>query len=709
MESHAVDQGKAAMADLMSIAKWKAPHASIGAWQAGLDEIDRFYRSTTSHLPTVPQPQADDAGTMNEYNAGQAGFHGAQSLLGPAHEELPDEMFYPVDYELTMKQNDKSVLQQEQAADSLLQPDSPVPNPPIKLHPPHASSSLNPENTTSLPNLNQPSESTNIEIPPEPFPTPHQPPPEASASNLLHPPTQPAKKLPPSHSQSALPLSKATQQDSSTPLLRQTHALLPLQQQNPHWYSVENITARPKWTLEPPPPPGLQPAFEGKGDDRGLKATGEGSQVAVPLREKLGEGGSRLGDGWREGSGRPGESSAGDEGRGVYGGDEERRLGELRANVAERGNVADMTACRKGKVSDGTRVGTEDGTRDSGPDGNASSTSTHISAPDAVAASEEHENEERNQQTDAPQRDNDTTTPLNPQDQPIRATDPRIDPSTITTNPPRRSPTNNRTFSNARDEIASLKRGRKDTSSPSSSSSYSSSPPNSASSFQPPLKKKKKEKEPRGNQSPFVSRPVEGTSEQGAPEESNPEGRNNDYVLAPVPADQESRVSTAGCDPQALDLPLEKSGSDGFPSGSLPFTSKLKGTDEEEEEEEKRQEKEKEKEKENEIENEKAKADKKEKEPTKKRKRPPRPTMSKRELSNLEGTTVEGKLRRRGREGQETPPQREQEQKQEQKERKGLKEGKGKGSGKGEQKERKGEEIPVNGDGVAGRKRQKRS
>ncbi|KAI7191507.1 hypothetical protein KC319_g12883, partial [Hortaea werneckii] len=701
MQPHAADQGKAAMADLMSIAKWKAPHASIDTWQAGLDEIDRFYRSATRQSNTSSQSPADFVGISHEYNAEQAGINGAQSMFGPAHEELlsfsPDEMSYPVDYALTTKQNGKSLPQQEQAAQFPRHTNSPVPNPAIKLHPPYAPSSLNPENATSPLNLNQTSQSTNIGTPPEPFPKHYQPPSETSASNLLQPPTHPVKKLSLAHSQSSLPLSRETSRESNMPLLLpKNNASLPLQQQNPQWSSVEKITARPKWTLEPPPPPGLQPAFEAKGEGRGLEAGGEGSRIAVPLREKSGKGGSRLGggamsgDGLREGYGQlGGESSAGAEGRRVEGVGVETRLGGLRVNVTERDEVADVTACRKGKVSDGRRVESEDGTRDSGPDENASSSTIHTSAPDAIAASEEHEREGRNQQTDVSQHDNNTTTSLNPQDQAVQTTDPHINFKASTANPPRWSPTNNRTFSNARDEIASLKRGRKDTSS--SSSSYNSSPPNSASSSQPPLKKKK-EKEPRENQNSSVSRLVEETSEQGTPKESNPEKRNNDYVHAPVPADQGSQVSTAASDPQALDLPPEKSSSDSFPSASSP-SSKRKDKEEKEEDKEKGKER--------------TKAS--EKEPTKKRKRPPRPTMSKRELSNLEGTTVEGKLRRRGgaQEGQKQslsqPQQRsqqqreqqkqqkqDQDQKQEQKERKGQEEGKGQGKGK----ERKGKEIP---------------
>ncbi|KAI7051724.1 hypothetical protein KC362_g66 [Hortaea werneckii] len=234
MESHAADQGKAAMADLMSIAKWKAPHASIVTWQAGLDEIDRFYRSDISQSTTAPDSTAHDSGTSDEYNAEQAGFNGAQSMLGPAHQDLfsfsPDEMSYPVDYALTTKQNGKSLPQQEQAAEPLPQPASPAHTPAINLHPPHAFTSLDPQNKTSLPNLNQASQSTNIETPPEPFPTQHQPQSEASTSNLLQPPTQLAKKLPLSHAQTTPSLSKAAQRNSTTPLLHQTHAFLPLQQ-----------------------------------------------------------------------------------------------------------------------------------------------------------------------------------------------------------------------------------------------------------------------------------------------------------------------------------------------------------------------------------------------------------------------------------------------------------------------------------------------
>ncbi|KAI7281931.1 hypothetical protein KC343_g1331 [Hortaea werneckii] len=720
MQPHAADQGKAAMADLMSIAKWKSPHASIVTWQAGLDEIDRFYRSDMSQSNAGPRPTDGYDGSCNEYNTEQAGFNGAQSLLGPTHEEplsfSPEEMSHPVDYELTAKQDGTSLLQQEQTVRSLSQPASPVPSPAIKLHPPHASSSLHSKNTTSLPNLNQASQSTNIEAPPEPFPTHCQPPSEASVSNLLQPPTQPAKKLPLSHSQSTPSLSKAAQRNPSTSLLPQTHALLPLHQQpNPHWNSVANTTARPKWTLEPPPPPGLQPAFEGKCS--GFKATGEDSRVAVPLREAFEKDGSRLGggavsgDGSREGCGRlGGESSDGAEG----GGDVERRLGELRVNVTERDEVAGVTACRKGKVSDGPR----DGTPGSDSEGNASSKITHTPAPDVATANEEHEHEARDEQTNELQPNDNTTTSLRPQDRPVPVTDPRINPNAVTMNPPRWSPTNTRTFSNARDEIVSLKRGRKNTSSSSSTTSYSSSPPISASSSQPPPKKKKKE-ESRGNQSPSVSRPVEESSEQGTPKESNPEERNTDYVHAPAPADQESQLSAADSDPPTQELSSKRLPFASFPSGSSPSFSKAKDKEEGEEEEE-RQEKEQEQETEMEIEKETETEIEKEKEPTKKRKRPPRPTMSKRELSSLEGTTVEGKLRKRGgaQEGRKQPQsqlqpqQREQEQNreraQERKERKGQEEGKGQGKGKGEQKERKGKETPANWDRVARRKRQRR-
>ncbi|KAI7362784.1 hypothetical protein KC354_g7007 [Hortaea werneckii] len=693
MESHAADQAKAAVVDLMSMAKWKAPHASAVAWQAGLDEIDRFYRSAIGQSATVPKPTAKYDGSSNEYNSQQAGLHDPQSMLGPAHGKRFSfssyKMPHPVDFELTVKQNGAPVLQQEQAAESLLQRDSSVPNPANKLPPPHASSSLDPENKTSLPEIKQDSLFTDVKAYPEPSQTHHQSPSDAVESDLLKPPTQQAKKTPSAQSQSSLPRSKSVQQDSSMPLQSRTHEWPPLQQ-NPQWNSVGEITARPKWTLEPPPPPGLQPAFEEKGKAPDVGATGEGSQVAVPLRDKLEKGGSPTGgasvsvdelvggdEGRREGC------SVEDEGRGAGGADEERRLGEFRADVTERDQGADVTACQKEKSSDRMGSDHEEEAKGTAPNGDASPAISHISAPDTVVANDQHEREESNEQTDAPKRDSNKPTPLNPQDQTVPATDPHTNPNPLTTNPPRWSPTNSRTFSNARDEIASLKRGRENSFSPRSSSSKSA---HSASSPLPPARKKKKT---RNEQTASSSNAGEEASVQSPPEVTHPEDGNTDSVNAPNAADQESRGNTAESDPPVPDLLSTQ------PTPSSPAKEKQNQTHE-----------------------------------TKKRKRSPRRAMSKRELSNLEGTVVEGKLRRRGvqeREGQFQPqpqlePQPEQQRVQKQqkqqvrKERNGQREGqeeegKGEGRGKGERKDGKqgkGKGGPATGDGASRRKRQRR-
>ncbi|KAI7350166.1 hypothetical protein KC354_g12960 [Hortaea werneckii] len=696
MQYPAADQAKAAMADLMSIAKWKAPHASTGAWQAGLDEIDRFYRNDISQSNTGLQPTEGHDGSSNEYNAEQAGFNRSQSLLGAAHEILPPSaltrMSYPVEFELTTKQSGASVLQQDQPAEPLPQPASPVPDPASKSHRPHAATSPDPGYNTLLSKLTQESQSTDVEPSPEPLQTQHQPTCKVAAFNLLQPPTQQAKDLPLSHSPSARPLSKSAHRESTTPLLPKPNALQPLQQ-TPQWNFVNHVTARPKWTLEPPPPPGLQPAFEGKGKDRGFEADGVGSRASTPLRERSETGGTRVGgvwvsgDGSREGCGELGEEpSVGAEGRGVHGADEERRLGELRVDVTTRDQVADVTACRKGKASDGTGAEREDGTRDSDSNENASSTITHTCAPDAVGANEENEHEERNEHINAPRRDDNTTTLLNPPGQIIAATDPHFNLNAVTTNPPRWSPANNRTFSNARDEIASLKRGRQN-----ASSSSNSSPADMASS--PPHPAKKKKKTSREDQSPSVSEPGEEALEQGPPEEPHPEDRDNDHAHPPIPADQEGQVNTADSDPADPDLPPEQFPSSSFSPASSPSSSKKQG----EEEKEKGRGKGKEKEKEREKMGEKAN----EEESTKKRKRSPRPTMSKRELSNLEGTTVEGKLRRRGpqegRREQSQPQPQPQQRGQKSKERKGQNEGQEDGKGKGK------------AEGAARRKRQRRA
>ncbi|KAI6819353.1 hypothetical protein KC340_g4942 [Hortaea werneckii] len=708
MESHAAGKAKAAVADLMSMAKWKAPHASAVAWQAGLDEIDRFYRSAIGQSATGPQSIADSNGKSHEYSAEQAGSNGPQSMPRHAYEKpltlIPYKVPHPMDYELTLKQNGAPVLQQQQAAESLLQPDSSVPRLGSKLHPPHASSSLDLENKTSLPGLKQDSLFTEVETSPAPSQTHHQPPSHAVESDLLKPPTQQAKKTPSAQSQSSLPRSKSVQQDSSTPLLPRTHEWPPLQQ-NSQWNSVDDITARPKWTLEPPPPPGLQPAFEEKGKAPDEGTTGEGSQVAIPLREKLEKGGSRPGgasvsrDGLAGGDeGRKVGFLVENEGREVDSADDQRRSGELRANVTERDQGADVTVCQEEEASDGIRSDREDDVKGSAPDGDASPAITHTSAPDTVVANDQHEREESNEQTDTPQRDDDTTTLPNLPDQPTSAAEPHIHPKVRITNPPRRSPTNSRTFSNARDEIASLKRGRENSSSTRSSSS---SQLHSASSPLPPARKKKKT---RNEQTTSSSDAGKEASEQSPPEEPKPEDRNADSVHAPTPADQGSPGDTAESDPPATVKPPAQS-----PSASSPSSSKEK----------EKEEKEKEKENKNQTHE------------TKKRKRSPRRAMSKRELSNLEGTTVEGKLRRRGvqeREGELQPqpqlqPQLEQQrvqkqQKQQvQKERKGQREGqeeegKEKGKDKGERnegKQGKGKESPATGDGASRRKRQRRS
>ncbi|KAI6910695.1 hypothetical protein KC334_g3250 [Hortaea werneckii] len=684
MESHAADQAKAAVVDLMSMAKWKAPHASAVAWQAGLDEIDRFYRSAIGQSATVPKPTAKYDGSSNEYNPQQAGPHDPQSMLGPAHGNRLS--FSPVDFELTVKQNGAPVLQQEKAAESLLQPNSSVPKPGSKLHPPHASSSLDLENKTPLPEIKQDSLFTEVKPSAEPSPTQHQAPSDTVESDLLKPPTQRAKKTPPAQSQSSLPRLKSVQQDSSTPLQSRTHEWPPLQQ-NPQWNSVGEITVRPRWTLEPPPPPGLQPAFEEKGKAPDVGKFGEGSQVAIPLREKLEKGGSSRsggasvsGDEVVEGDKRREDwFSVEDEGREVDSADEQRRLDDFRANVMERDQGADVTVYQKEKSSDGMRSDREDDAEGSNPDGDASSTITHTSAPDMVVANEQHKHKESNEQTNAPKRNSNKTTPLNPQDQTVPATDPHTNPNPLTTNPPRWSPTNSRTFSNARDEIASLKRGRENSFSPRSSSSNAA---HLASSPLPPAKRKKKT---RNEQTASSSNAGEETSEQSPPEEPKLEDGNPDSVNAPTPADQESPGDTAESDPPVPDLLSTQ------PTPSSPAKEKKNQTHE-----------------------------------TKKRKRSPRRAMSKRELSNLEGTTVEGKLRRRGvqeREGQsqlqsqiQMQEVQKQQQQQVQKERNGQREGqeeegKEKGKVKGERNEGrqgKGKGGPATGDGVSRRKRQRR-
>ncbi|KAI7082145.1 hypothetical protein KC356_g8610 [Hortaea werneckii] len=674
MQSRTADQAEAAMADLMSIAKWKAPHASTGAWQAGLDEIDRFYRSDISQSNTGLQPTEGYDGSSNEYNAEQAGSNRSQSLLGAAHETFPPSaltrMSYPVEFELTMKQNGGSVLQQEQSAEALPQPASPVPNLASKSHPPHASSGLDPENKTSPAILNRASQSTDVETPPEPLQTQHQPPSEAVESDTLQPPTQQAKDLQLSHSPSPRPPSKSAHRESTTPLLPKPHALQPLQQ-TPQWHSGADFTARPTWTLEPPPPPDLQPAFEGEGKDRGLQADGKGLRLSIPLREKLEKGGSRVGgvsgsvDASRQGCGElGGEISVGAEGRGLHDADEERRPGELRVDVTERDEVADVTACRKETASDGIEAGREDGTRDSDSNENASSTITHTCAPDVAAANGENEHEERNEHINAPRRDDNTTTLLNAPGQTIPATGPHFNLNAVTMNPPRWSPANSRTFSNARDEIASLKRGREE----SSSSSSNSIPADTAPSPPPPAKKKKKKS--RHDQTSPSSEAGEETLALKTTEPSRPEDNDNDDAHPPTSPDQESQVIPADFTPANPDLPSEQ-----FPSAPSASSSK-----EQEKEEDK--------------------------EPAKKRKRSPRPTMSRRELSSLEGTVVEGKLRRRGgvqegrREQSQPQPQSQpqsQQRGQKSKERKGQKEGQEDGKGKG------------NAEGAARRKRQRRA
>ncbi|KAI7699634.1 hypothetical protein KC353_g16363, partial [Hortaea werneckii] len=614
MESHATDHALADMTDLIKIAKWKAPHVSTVAWQAGLDEIDRFYRSDISYSTAAPQPTEGYAGRSHEYSAEQAGSNSHQSVLGLAYEKPlsfgPEKVSRPVDFELTVEQNGAPVLQQEQAAESLLQPDSSVPIPANKL-PPYASSSFNLGNKPSLPELKQENLFTDVETPAEPPETQHQPPSDTVESHTLQPPTQQAKKAPSAQSQSALPLSKSAQQDSSTPLLPKTHEWPPLQQ-NSQWNSVGDIVARPKWTLEPPPPPGLQPAFEEKGKAPDVAATGEGSEVAIPLREELEKSGlhsrgmSASGDEVVEGDERWKEGfSVENEGRRVDGADEQRRLEEVRKNVMERDQGADLTACQKEKTSGGMRSDLEDDAKGSAPNGDAAPAIRYTSAPDTVTADEEHEREESNERTDALQRGSYKTTPLNPQDQVLPARDPHANPKNLNTNPLRWSPTNSRTFSNARDEIASLKRGRENSSSTRSSSG---NPAHSASSPLPPAKKKKKA---RNEQTASSSHAGEQTSEQSPPEIAHPEDGNTDYVSALNPADQESRGNIAESDPPALDLPSTQ------PNPSSPAKEKQIQTHE-----------------------------------TKKRKRSPRRAMSKRELTNLEGTVVEGKLRRRGREGQ---------------------------------------------------------
>ncbi|KAI7201185.1 hypothetical protein KC316_g1303 [Hortaea werneckii] len=694
MQSHAADQAKAAMADLMSIARWKAPHASAVAWQAGLDEIDRFYRSDVSHSTTGPQPTEGYDGRSHEYNPQQAGSNGPQSVLGLAHEKPLSLSRYkvphPVSFELTVKQNGAPVLQQGQAAESLPHPDSLVPIPANKLPPPHASSSLGPENMSPLPELKQDALFTEVEPSAEPSQTQHQPPSDTVESHTLQPPTQQAEKAPSAQSQSAFPLLKSAQRDPSSPLLPKPHEWPPLQQ-NPQWNSVGDITVRPKWTLEPPPPPGLQPAFEGEGKAPVVGATGEGSQVAIPLREKLEKTGSSSGAASVSGE----ELVEGDErrkegfsvGNKEWSGDGavgERRLEEVKKNVMERDQGADLTACQKEKSSDRMRSDLEDDAKGSAPNGDAAPAIRCTSAPDTVTADEEHEREESNERTDALQRDSNEITQFNPQDQTVPATDPHANPNTLTTNPPRRSPTNSRTFSNARDEIASLNRRRENSSSTRSSSSNAA---RSASSPLPPAKKKKKN--PHHAQTSSISDAGAEASEQKTLEVSNPEDGTAEYVSAPTPADQEIPVNTAVPDPPAPDLLSVQ------PAPSSAAKGKQNQTHE-----------------------------------TEKRKRSPRRAMSKRELTNLEGTTVEGKLRRRGvqeRQEQSQPQsqiQMQQQQKQRvqrvqqvPKERKGQKggqeeEGKEKGKGKGEQKEAKqgkGKESPANADGAARRKRQRRS
>ncbi|KAI6914085.1 hypothetical protein KC318_g1335 [Hortaea werneckii] len=604
MQSYAADQAKAAVADLMSIAKWKAPHASVVAWQAGLDEIDRFYRSAIGQSATVPQPTAKRHGSSNEYNPQLAGSHGPQSMLGLAYEKplslSPYKVPRPVDFELTVKQNGAPVLQQQQAAESLLQPDSSVLNPANKLSPPHASSSLDPEYKTSLPELKQNSLFTDVKTSAEPSQTQQQPPSDTVESDLLLPPVRQGKKAPSAQSQSAFPLLKSAQRDPSTPLLPKTHEWPPLQQ-NPQWNSAGDFTARPKWTLEPPPPSSLQPAFEGKGKAWDLEATREGSQFAIPLREKLEKGGSRSGgvsvsrDELAGGDeGRKEAFSVENEGRGVDGADEQRRLGELRANVTERDQGADVTACRREKTSDGMRFDHEDDAKGSAPDGDASPASSHAPAPDMATADDKHEREESNKRTDTSQRNDNTTTLPNLPDQPTSAAEPHTHPKVLITNPPRWSPTNSRTFSNARDEIASLKRGRENSSSTRSSSS---NPAHSASSPPPPAKKAKKN--PHHDQTSSKSNTSEQASEQSPPEVTHPGDRNTDSVHAPTPADQESSVNATKSNSPAGDLLSTQ------PTPSSPAKENQNQTHE-----------------------------------TKKRKRPPpRPTMSTRELSNLEGTT----------------------------------------------------------------------
>ncbi|KAI7210335.1 hypothetical protein KC333_g8279 [Hortaea werneckii] len=706
MESHAADQTKAAVADLMSIAKWKAPHASTIAWQAGLDEIDRFYRSAIGQSATVPQPTAKYDGSSNEYSAEQAGSNGPQSILSLFYEKpfslSPYKVPHPVDFELTVKQNGAPVLRQQQAAESLLQPNSSVPKPGSKLHPPHASSSLDLENKTSLPGLKQDSLFTEVESSAEPPATQHQPPTDAVESDTLQPPTRQGKKTPSAQSPSALSELKSVQQDSSTPLLPRTHEWPPLQQ-NSQWNSLGEITARPTWTLEPPPPPGLQPAFEEKGKAPDVRKFGEGSQVAIPLREKLEKGGSRSGgasvsgDEVAEGDERRREGvSVEDEGRNWNGAVEERHLEEVRKNVTESDQGADVTACQKEKSSDGMRSDREDDAKGSAPNGDASPAINHTSAPDTVVANDQHEREESNEQTNTPQHDDNTTTLPNLPDQTTSAAEPHIHPKVLITNPPRWSPTNSRTFSNARDEIASLKRGRENSSSTRSSSS------NSARSASSPLLPARKKKKARNEQTTSSSNAGEQTSEQSPPDVTHPEDRNTEYISAPNPADQENPVNTAESDPPAPD-----------PLSTQPTPSSLA------------------KEKQNQTHE------------TKKRKRSPRRAMSKRELSSLEGTVVEGKLRRRGvqerqehsqvqmqqqgqpeqqvQKKQKKKQKQEQEQEQEQKQqeqraRKGQKggqdeEGKEKGKGKGEQKEGKqgkGKESPATGDGASRRKKQRR-
>ncbi|KAI7226295.1 hypothetical protein KC330_g8864 [Hortaea werneckii] len=670
MQSHAADHAMADMTDLIKIAKWKAPHASTVAWQAGLDEIDRFYRSDIGYSTAAPQPTEGYAGRSHEYSAEQAGSNGHQSVLGLAYEKplslSPEKVLYPVDFKLTVKQNGAPVLQQEQAAESLLQPGSSVPKPANKLHPPHASSSLNPEDKTSLPELKQDSLFIDVETPAKPTQTRHQPPSDTVEPHTLQPPTQQAKKAPSAQSQSSLPRLKSVQRDSSSPLLPKPHEWPPLQQ-NPQWNSVGDIVARPRWTLEPPPPPGLQPAFEGMAKARDVGKTGEGSRVAIPLREKLEKTGSSSGgtsvsgDELVEGDERRKEGfSVGNKewsGDGAVG---ERRLEEVKKNVMERDQGADLTACQKEKSSDRMRSDLEDDAKGSAPNGDAAPAIRYTSAPDTVTADEEHEREESNERTDALQRGSYKTTPLNPQNQTVPATDAHTNPSTLTTNPPRRSPTNSRTFSNARDESASLKRGREN----SSSSSYNSSPPKTV-SLPPPLPaKKKKKNNPRHDQTSSNSNAGEQTSEHSPPEVTHPEDRNNEYVSAPTLADQESPVNTTESHPPAPDLLSTQ------PTPSSPAKENQTQTHE-----------------------------------TKKRKRSPRRAMSKRELTNLEGTVVEGKLRRRGvqeRQGQEQPESRipqqgqqpqKQKKQQVQKERKGQKagqeeeEGRGKGIGKASLKE----------------------